>query len=38
MNGSALFMMIFSMLLLWGGLLWSIIHLVRHPEASDADD
>lgn len=38
MNTSALYMMILSMVLLWGGLLWSVIHLIRHPEATDVDD
>ena len=32
MSQSAIFMMILSILLLWGGLLLSIIHLVQHPD------
>lgn len=35
MNTSALIMMIFSMVFLWGGLLLAIRHLVKHPEAMD---
>lgn len=32
MNNSAIFMMILSIVLLWGGLLAAIIHLIRHPD------
>lgn len=32
MNNSAIFMMILSIVLLWGGLLVAIIHLIRHPD------
>ncbi len=32
MNTSAIIMMIISMVFLWGGLVLSIIHLIRHPE------
>ena len=32
MNSSAVFMMILSIVLLWGGLLAAIIHLSRHPD------
>ncbi len=32
MNSSAVFMMILSVVLLWGGLLAAIIHLSRHPD------
>ncbi|OTG85106.1 methionine/alanine import family NSS transporter small subunit [Acinetobacter sp. ANC 4648] len=35
MNTSAIVIMIISMLLLWGGLLLAILHLVRHPENLD---
>lgn len=35
MSNSALMMMIVSILALWGGLLWSIIHLVKHPDPED---
>lgn len=32
MNSSAVFMMILSVVLLWGGLLAAIIHLSHHPD------
>lgn len=32
MNSSAVLMMILSIVLLWGGLLAAIVHLVRHPD------
>lgn len=32
MNTSAIVMMVISMLLLWGGLLLAILHLVQHPD------
>ncbi|TEU25576.1 methionine/alanine import family NSS transporter small subunit [Alkanindiges illinoisensis] len=32
MNSSAVFMMILSIVLLWGGLLAAIIHLSHHPD------
>jgi DMSO reductase anchor subunit len=32
MNTSALVMMIISIVLLWGGLILSVIHLGKHPE------
>ncbi|GAA3674175.1 hypothetical protein GCM10023081_10680 [Arthrobacter ginkgonis] len=32
MNGTALTLMIISMVMLWGGLAWSIVNLIRHPE------
>ncbi|MCH4244416.1 methionine/alanine import family NSS transporter small subunit [Acinetobacter gerneri] len=35
MNTSAIIMMIISMVFLWGGLILSIIHLMRHPEELD---
>lgn len=35
MNTSAIIMMVISILFLWGGLAWSIIHLMRHPEEID---
>ncbi len=35
MNTSAIIMMIISILFLWGGLILSIIHLMRHPEEAD---
>ena len=35
MNKSALVMMIISIVLLWGGLLLAIIHLIRHPDEAE---
>ncbi len=35
MNTSALTMMIISMLLLWGGLILAIIHLVKNPDEAE---
>ncbi len=35
MNTSAIIMMIISMVFLWGGLILSILHLMRHPEQAD---
>lgn len=35
MNTSAIVMMIISMLFLWGGLILSILHLMKHPEEAD---
>ncbi|MFT4021111.1 MAG: methionine/alanine import family NSS transporter small subunit [Acinetobacter sp.] len=35
MNTSAIVMMIISIVFLWGGLVLSIIHLMRHPEEAD---
>lgn len=35
MNTSAIVMMIISMVFLWGGLILSILHLMRHPEEVD---
>ncbi|ENX26309.1 methionine/alanine import family NSS transporter small subunit [Acinetobacter lwoffii] len=32
MNTSALIMMIISIVLLWGGLVLAVIHLVKNPE------
>lgn len=32
MNSSAVLMMILSIVLLWGGLMAAIVHLVRHPD------
>ena len=32
MNTSAMVMMIFSVLLLWGGLVFATLHLVKHPD------
>jgi hypothetical protein len=35
MNTSAIVMMVISMVFLWGGLILSILHLMRHPEEAD---
>ncbi|TXJ08806.1 MAG: methionine/alanine import family NSS transporter small subunit [Acinetobacter sp.] len=35
MNHSAIVMMVMSMILLWGGLIWSIVHLIKNPELED---
>ncbi len=35
MNTSSIVMMIISMLFLWGGLVLSILHLMKHPEELD---
>ena len=35
MNTSAIAMMVISMVFLWGGLILSILHLMRHPEEAD---
>lgn len=35
MNTSAIIMLIISIVFLWGGLIWSIIHLMKHPEEMD---
>lgn len=32
MNSSALAVMIFAMVAIWGGLMLSIIHLIKHPD------
>lgn len=32
MNTSAIVLMALSMLLIWGGLVLAIIHLVKHPD------
>ena len=32
MSSSALAVMVFAMVALWGGLIWSIIHLVKNPD------
>lgn len=32
MNGSALTVMIIAMVAIWGGLIWSVIHLIKHPD------
>ncbi|WOE30864.1 MULTISPECIES: methionine/alanine import family NSS transporter small subunit [unclassified Acinetobacter] len=35
MNTSAMIMLILSTLLLWGGLILAVIHLVKHPDEED---
>lgn len=35
MSNQALFLMVFSMVFLWGGLAMAIIHLLRHPDHED---
>ena len=35
MNSSAIIMMIISVVFVWGGLILSIFHLMRHPEEID---
>jgi hypothetical protein len=35
MNTSAIIMMIISMVFLWGGLILSILHLMKNPEELD---
>lgn len=32
MSSSALAVMVFAMAAIWGGLIWSIIHLVKNPD------
>ena len=35
MNASAIVMMVISMLFVWGGLVLSILHLMKNPEELD---
>lgn len=35
MNNSALFMMILAIILLWGGLVCAIVHLIKHPDREE---
>ena len=35
MNTSAIIMMVISMLFVWGGLVLSILHLMKNPEELD---
>lgn len=35
MNTSALFMMIISVTLLWGGLILAMLHLSKHPDEAE---
>ncbi|WP_198394095.1 methionine/alanine import family NSS transporter small subunit [Brevibacterium yomogidense] len=37
MSASALIMMIISLGTIWGGLVWSILHLRRHPDSTSGD-
>lgn len=38
MSTAAIVMMIVAIVLVWGGLLVSAIHLRRHPESTDPED
>ncbi|AWV87690.1 methionine/alanine import family NSS transporter small subunit [Acinetobacter radioresistens] len=38
MNTSAIIMLVISIVFLWGGLILSILHLMRHPEEIDIND
>lgn len=38
MSTSAIAMMVFSIILLWGGLAVAVLHLRRHPEAPEELD
>lgn len=35
MNTSAIIMMVISVVALWGGLVFSVLHLMKHPETLD---
>lgn len=35
MSSAAIWMMLIAMILVWGGLALSVLHLVRHPEEPD---
>lgn len=35
MNTSAIIMMLISILLLWGGLIMSLLHLSKHPDPEE---
>lgn len=35
MNNSAIIMMIVAMVTVWGGLLLSVVNLLRHPEETE---
>lgn len=37
MSTSAILMMVFSIVLLWGGLAAAVIHLIRNPEEPGRD-
>ncbi|MCK4107967.1 methionine/alanine import family NSS transporter small subunit [Acinetobacter radioresistens] len=38
MNTSAIIMLVISIVFLWGGLILSILHLMRYPEEIDIND
>lgn len=38
MSTTAVIMMIVAIVLVWGGLLVSAVHLRRHPESTDVDE
>jgi hypothetical protein len=35
MNTSATIMLIISTVLLWGGLIWATVHLIKHPDEEE---
>ncbi len=37
MNGSALIVMLIAMIMIWGGLILSIIHLMKNPDIALED-
>ncbi|WP_460758206.1 methionine/alanine import family NSS transporter small subunit [Nocardiopsis oceani] len=37
MSTSAIVMMVFSIVLLWGGLIAAIVHLRRHPDEPESE-
>ncbi len=37
MNGSALIVMLIAMVLIWGGLILSVIHLMKNPDIALED-
>lgn len=37
MNGTAFLVMAIAMVMIWGGLLVSIVHLMRHPDIALED-
>ena len=36
MNTSATIMLIISTVLLWGGLIWATVHLIKHPDEDES--
>lgn len=37
MNGTAFLVMAIAMVMIWGGLVVSIVHLMRHPDIAPED-